>query len=196
MTEREKKSRSRAIVSTMAAVAMAIGAAAPIYAQAAKPVGAPPPTVDSVVAGGLNEDNPTHELLLDLRQMHLTNCAIQVQQAMNFLFDGEHARFIAEPLGQDSDHAPSVFVVESAPPVGGHTHLSTLMIAADCSGMYEQVIYWSQPCDIVKSTIFAKFTGEHLLLRDVRVSASGPALEVYLTPAGTGCVSVKKELFR
>ena len=70
------------------------------------------------------------------------------------------------------------------------------MIAPNCSGMYEQVVYWSQPCDVIKATIFAKFTGEHLLLRDVKVSDSGPALELYLTPAGTGCVSVKKELFR
>jgi hypothetical protein len=62
--------------------------------------------------------------------------------------------------------------------------------------MYEQVIYWSQPCDVVKSTIFAKFTGEHVLTRDVKVSDSGPAIELYLTPAGGGCISVKKELFR
>jgi hypothetical protein len=119
-----------------------------------------------------------------------------VQQAMGFLFEGGTAHFIAQPLGQDSDRWPAVFVVESAPPNSGHTHLSTLMIAPNCSGMYEQVVYWSQPCDSVKSTVFAKYTGTHVLLKDVQVSSAGPALEVYLTPAGSGCISVKKELFR
>jgi hypothetical protein len=143
-----------------------------------------------------DSDNPSHELLVDLQKMHLTTCAASVQQAMTFLFEGTHARFIAQPLGSDSDRWPAVFVVESQPPTGGHTHLSTLMIAPNCSGMYEQVVYWSDPCDVVKSSVFAKFTGDQVLLKDVRVSSSGPALNVYLMPAGPGCVSVKKELFR
>ena len=155
------------------------------------------PRADAAVSSGMNDAaNPSHELLLDLQQMHLTNCAASVQQAMSFLFEGQQAHFIAQPLGPDSDRWPAVFVVESTPPGGGHSHLATLMIAPNCSGMYEQVIYWSQPCDLVKSTIFAKFTGEHVLTRDVKVSDSGPAIELYLTPAGSGCVSVKKELFR
>jgi hypothetical protein len=175
--------------------AAVFGPLASANAQAAKHPGAPP--ADAAVSSGMNDaSNPSHELLLDLQQMHLTNCAASVQQAMTFLFEGSQAHFIAQPLGPDSDRWPAVFTVESVPPGGGHTHLSTLMIAANCSGMYQQVIYWSQPCDVVKSTVFAKFTGEHVLSRDVKVSDSGPAIELYLTPAGAGCVSVKKELFR
>jgi hypothetical protein len=182
-----------------AAVVGAIAIVSPlngVHAQAAKHEAPAAPPADAEVSGGMNDAaNPSHELLLDLQQMHLTNCAASVQQAMSFLFEGQQARFIAQPLGPDSDRWPAVFVVEAAP-TGGHTHLSTLMIAPNCAGMYEQVIYWSQPCDIVKSTVFAKFTGEHVLSRDVKVSDSGPALQVYLSAAGTGCVSVKKELFR
>ncbi len=196
MTPRTRLSRAgRAGAAAMALAAVVFSAAAPAYAQTKRSAEAPRP--DAAVSSGMNDTaNPTHELLLDLQQMHLTNCAVSVQQAMTFLFEGSHAQFTAQPLGPDSDRWPAVFVVETVPPAGGHSHLSTLMIAPNCSGMYEQVIYWSQPCDIVKSTIFAKFTGEHVLARDVKVSDSGPAIELYLTPAGTGCVSVKKELFR
>jgi hypothetical protein len=195
MTLRDRMKRTgRAAAAVMIGAVAAFAPLAAAHAQAAKK--AEPPPADATVAGGMNDlANPSHELLLDLQQMHLTNCAVSVQQAMAFLFEGQQAHFIAQPLGPDSDRWPAVFVVESAPP-GGHTHLSTLMIAPNCSGMYEQVIYWSQPCDVVKSTIFAKFTGEHVLTRDVKVSDSGPALEVYLSGAGTGCLSVKKELFR
>ena len=196
MTSRKRLSQAgRAVVAAMVWSAAVLGPLASADAQAARHPDAPP--ADAAVSSGMNDaSNPSHELLLDLQQMHLTTCAASVQQAMTFLFEGSNAHFIAQPLGPDSDRWPAVFTVESVPPGGGHTHLSTLMIAPNCSGMYEQVIYWSQPCDVVKSTIFAKFTGEHLLTRDVKVSDSGPAIELYLTPAGAGCVSVKKELFR
>jgi hypothetical protein len=187
-----------ALRAAAAALMFAVAALSPLSAAQAQASrrAAPPLRADAAVSGGMNDaSNPSHELLLDLQQMHLTNCAASVQQAMSFLFEGQQAHFIAQPLGPDSDRWPAVFVVESAPP-GGHTHLSTLMIAPNCSGMYEQVIYWSQPCDVLKSTVFAKFTGEHVLTRDVKVSDSGPAIELYLSPAGTGCLSVKKELFR
>jgi hypothetical protein len=196
MTPRGRLSQvGRSVAACMVWSAAAFGPLASAHAQAAKHPEAP--SADAAVSSGMNDaSNPSHELLLDLQQMHLTNCATSVTQAMTFLFEGGQANFIAQPLGPDSDRWPAVFTIESVAPGGGHTHLSTLMIAPNCSGMYEQVIYWGQPCDIVKSTIFAKFTGEHVLKRDVKVSDSGPAIELYLTPAGAGCVSVKKELFR
>ncbi len=197
MTLREKGGQAARAVAAALVWATAIVSpltAAPV--QAGRLAAVPPPA-DAAVSSGMNDSsNPSHELLLDLQQMHLTNCAAAVQQAMTFLFEGTQARFVAEPLGPDSDRWPAVFTVETDPPAGGHAHLSTLMIAPNCSGMYEQVIYWSQPCDLVKSTVFAKFTGEHVLTRDVKVSDSGPAIELYLSAAGAGCVSVKKELFR
>jgi hypothetical protein len=195
MTPRKRLSQvGRAVAALLVWSAAALGPLASAQAETKHP-DAPP--ADAAVSGGMNDaSNPEHELLLDLQQMHLTNCARSVQQAMTFLFEGSQAHFVAQPLGPDSDRWPAVFTVESVPPGGGHSHLSTLMIAPNCSGMYEQVIYWSQPCDVVKSTVFAKFTGEHVLTRDVKVSDSGPAIELYLNPAGTGCVSVKKELFR
>ena len=155
-----------------------------------------PPAADTDAAGGMSADSPDHDVLLALQQMHLTVCAPKVQQAMNFIFDGQPARFVAQPLGPDSDRWPTVFVIESADPAGGHTRLSTLTVSPGCAGMYEQVIYWTQPCASIKTSVFAKFNGEHVLMRDVKVSDDGPALQVYLSPAGSGCVSVKKELFR
>jgi tetratricopeptide (TPR) repeat protein len=39
------------------------------------------------------------------------------------------------------------------------------------------------------------FGAPHAILRNVQVSELNPGLQLYLTPAGTGCTSVKKELF-
>jgi hypothetical protein len=180
------------------AVVLGWAHAGPLMAEVAKPPApAPAPLrgVDSAVARGMGDSSPSQEIARALEQIHMTDCAGAVRQATDFLFEGQDANFIVQPLGPDSVRWPVVFVIESADPAGGHTRFATLMISPNCSGMYEQVIYWSQPCSVIKSTVFAKFTGEHLMLSQVRVSDAGPALQVYLTPAGAGCVSIKKELF-
>ncbi len=157
---------------------------------------APPLIAQSAVALSMNADGPAQEAARAMNQMHLTVCRAQAQKALDFIFEGQPAKFIAQPLGPDSDRWPTVFVIEGADPAGGHNRLSTLMISPDCAGMYEQVIYWNAPCSTIKATVFGSYTGEHRMLRDVAVSESGPALQVYLTSAGAGCLSVKKELFR
>jgi hypothetical protein len=185
------------------AVALALGWATPLLAAPARPAAKPAPAApalpphaaNSAVARGMGDASPSLQITRALQAIHLTACAGAVQQVTDFLFEGQDANFIAQPLGPDADRWPTVFVIESADPAGGHNRFATLMISPNCSGMYEQVLYWPQPCPVVKATVFAKFTGEHPLLSDVKVSDSGPALQVYLTPAGSGCVSVKKELF-
>ena len=186
---------SRRLKPLAAAVLLALATLAPAattLAQGAKAARAQ----DASAAAGMSDASPDLEVLQAMQQMHLTACAQRVQAAMSFLFDGQPARFVAQPLGPDSDRWPTVFIIESADPAGGHTRLSTLTVAPDCAGLYEQVIYWSEPCSTVKTSVFAKFTGEHAMMREVKVSDDGPALQVYLMPAGAGCVSVKKELFR
>lgn len=178
------------------AMLLAGAGAAPALAAPAKAPTATARAGDSAVARGMSDSNPSQQVARALQAMHLTACAGAVQQATDFLFEGQEANFIAQPLGPDADRWPTVFVIESADPAGGHDRFATLMVSPNCSGMYEQTIYWPQPCSVVKSTVFAKFTGEHPLLKEVQVSDSGPALQVYLTPAGAGCVSIKKELFR
>jgi hypothetical protein len=186
------------------AAAMVLGwaQAGPLKAEVAKPSPAASPAapaplrgVDTAVARGMGDSSPSLQVARALEQIHMTDCAGTVRQATDFLFEGQEANFIVQPLGPDSVRWPVVFVIESADPAGGHTRFATLMISPNCSGMYEQVIYWAQPCNVIKSTVFAKFTGDHLMLSQVRVSDAGPALQVYLTPAGAGCVSIKKELF-
>jgi hypothetical protein len=150
---------------------------------------------DGTLARGMPDISPSQQLALALQAIHMTACAGAVERVANFLFEGQDARFIAQPIGPDADRWPTVFVIESADPAGGPNRFSTLMISSNCSGMYEQTVYWPQPCAVIKSTLFAKFTGEHPLLSEVQVSDSGPALQVYLTAAGAGCISTKKELF-
>lgn len=102
-----------------------------------------------------------------------------------------------QPLGPDANRWPTVIVIEGAHQTMGRTRLSTLMVSPGptSSGLYEQLIYWDMPCAKLKSTVFAGFGAPHVLLRNVQVGELNPGLQLYLTPAGAGCISVKKELF-
>ncbi len=149
----------------------------------------------SDVARGLDDVTPSQKVIQALQAMHMVDCAATVQRITDFLFEGQDANFVAQPLGPDNVRWPTVFAIESADPAGGHTRFALLMIAGNCSGMYEQTLYWPNPCPVVKASVFARYTDEHPLLRDFKASADGPAREVFLTPAGPGCISIQKELF-
>jgi hypothetical protein len=171
-------------------------------AQSAKHATASPPTAPMPsVAGGLSTvaRSPSQQLARALREIHMTTCAPLAQTAADFLFENGAANFTVQPLGPNADQWPTVIVIESAHADQGRTRFSTITVApgpGGCSGLYEQVIHWTQSCPVLKATTFADFQSERLMLRDVRVSEANPGLQLYLTPAGTGCVSVKKELLR
>jgi hypothetical protein len=64
--------------------------------------------------------------------------------------------------------------------------------ANGCEGMYEVVVYWPQKCYDVADKIFAKFKKSGMLSKNISVLDGGVATKVFLLPAGTGCVSIKK----
>ncbi len=181
-----------------AALACALQAhSAPARGRPAPPAGTPTPA--GAVAEGMSTAGgaPSQRLAAAMSQIHLTVCAQTIHQAAEFLFEGQPANFTLQPLGPDPDRWPVVVTMESAHPTLGRTRLSTIIAAPGptCAGMYEQTIYWAQPCAELKRTTFAAFQSAHVLLRDVQVSEANAALQLYLMPGGPGCVSVKKELF-
>jgi hypothetical protein len=132
-----------------------------------------------------------------LRQIGMTECAASVQRAAHFLFEDGEVNFTVQPLGPDANRWPTVIVIEGAHAAAGRTRFSTLTVAPGpgCSGLYEQVIAWPTPCAELKATTFAAYANPKIILRDVQVSELNPGLQVYLMPSGSGCVSIKKELF-
>jgi hypothetical protein len=170
-------------------------------APAATPTPAPRPAA-AAVAGGLSTTTapPTQRLAQAMGQVRMTVCAPLAARIADFLLEGvADADFTLQPMGPDANLWPTVIVIESAHADLGRTRLSTITLspaARGCSATYEQVIHWAQPCAALKATTFAAYASEHPLFRNVRVSEVNPGLQLYLMPAGEGCVSVKKELLR
>ena len=66
--------------------------------------------------------------------------------------------------------------------------------ANGCGASYEAVSYWTQSCDAVATARFAQFKRVKPLQKDILLLDGGPASRVFLIQAGSGCVSVTKEI--
>jgi hypothetical protein len=91
-----------------------------------------------------------------------------------------------------------MLTLESSHATLGTTRYATVVVvpSESCSGYYEQSIFWPTACASVKATNFANFPQSRPLLRNIQASAASPSVSLLLMPAGTGCVSMKKEIFR
>jgi hypothetical protein len=66
--------------------------------------------------------------------------------------------------------------------------------ANSCSGAYDAVTYWEQPCQDVANKVFPDFKVDNPLRQAISVLNGGTNVRVFLMPAGPGCVSIKKEI--
>lgn len=184
-------------LAALAALAPSVNAAP--AARPATPKVAPPPvaarSAAAGVASGLN--GTSQRFAQALRSIHMTFCASAAQRAFDFLLEGQEGNFTVQPMGPDADRFPVVITLESYHAASGQTRFSTIMVAsaAGCTGMYEQVITWVQPCDVVRKQIFSSFSPKGPVYKNVQLLDGGPALQLYTMSNGAGCVSVKKELF-
>jgi len=173
-----------------------------VWAQPSGPrAAARPPAglASSSIAGSMGEavDSPLDRLNAALQQIGMTTCAGTVQRASSFLFEDGVANFTVQPLGPDANKWPVVITMETHHQTAGRSRFTTLIVAPGptCSGFYQQTIEWLAPCQELKTSVFANYKDFKLLFQTVQVGELSPAVQVYLIPAGTGCTSVKKELF-
>lgn len=66
--------------------------------------------------------------------------------------------------------------------------------ANGCGAIYEAIVYWPESCNGVARTQFSQFRARRSMQKNVLVLENETPTRVFLMPAGTGCVSVKKEL--
>ena len=66
---------------------------------------------------------------------------------------------------------------------------------AACSATYDGVEYSAQPCAEVQKSTFPTLKPQGALRKDIAMLSAG-TLKVFLMPAGSGCVIIKKEVVR
>jgi len=159
----------------------------PLQAQeAAKPAA---PTAGNVANGS----NAVTQAAV---QQGALNCAARINQVTNFLgFSSQAGAMLMMPASQpDQRLLPLAMEVPTA---SGSAYVSATFApnqANGCGAAYDAVVFWPQKCEAVAAKQFANLKRIGQLKTSITVLDGGVTTKVFLMPAGSGCVSIKKEV--
>ena len=129
-------------------------------------------------------------------QTGVLNCAVRINQVTNFLGFGAQAGALVMVAPSEPDQ--HLIPVAMEVPTQWGTAYVTAAFAPNqsngCGAAYDAVMYWPLPCEDVAAAQFANFKRVGQLKKDITVLDGGVTTKVFLLKAGTGCVSIKKEV--
>lgn len=124
------------------------------------------------------------------------NCVSRINQVSNFLGFGPQAGAVLMMPPSQPDQRLIPLAME-VPTDGGSAYVSATFApnqANGCGAAYDAVVYWPQKCEAVAAKQFASLKRAGQMKTSITVLDGGPATKVFLMPAGSGCVSIKKEV--
>lgn len=129
-------------------------------------------------------------------QQGVLSCASRINQVTNFLgFNAQSGALLMVPPGQPDQRLLPV-AIENVTETGP-AYLSATFApnqANGCGVTYDAIVYWTMNCEIVAVKQFGFVQKVGKLKKDITVLDGGVATKVFLMPAGSGCVSIKKEV--
>jgi hypothetical protein len=129
----------------------------------------------------------------------VAKCIPRINQVTSFLTaNTSNSGMVFNPPGSDVNQKLVATVIEAQAQTGGPSFISASYAptsnAQDCSATYDAVTFWPQACPQVATANFGAFKPAQALSRSILTLDGGPLVKVFLMPAGTGCVSIKKEV--
>lgn len=167
----------------------------PVWAQ--KQAIPPPPASNQPAPAPLAVDyNGANALTRAAVKQGALTCASRINQVSSFLGFGPHAgaMLMVPPNQPDQRLLPLAMEV---PTEAGSAYVSVTFApnqANGCGAAYDAVVYWPQKCDAVAAKQFVGLKRIGPMKTDITVLDGGMATKVFLMPAGSGCVSIKKEV--
>jgi hypothetical protein len=142
------------------------------------------------------QNAPTNAVTLTAVQQGVLNCAARINQVTTFLgyTPQAGALLMTPPTQPDQRLLP---LVMELPNDAGATYVVASFApnqANGCGATYDAVAYWPQPCEGVAGKQFPAFKNLGQIKNNITVLDGGAASKVFLLPAGSGCVSIKKEV--
>jgi hypothetical protein len=129
-------------------------------------------------------------------QQGVLRCTSRINQVSNFLGFGPQAGAVLMLPSSQPDQ--NLFPVAMEIPAEGAVAYVASTFAPNqangCAAVYDAVLYWPQSCESVADKQFANLKRIGQMKAAISVLDGGSATKVFLMPAGTGCVSIKKEL--
>ena len=169
-------------------------AAAP--AQAVAPETAPPASPAQPAKAAQASAPPVNPITMAAVKAGVLTCTSRINQVMTYLTAGSQSgAYLFTPKTQpdQSIFSASLEVAsQTGTPIYASASFAPLPGGA-AGAVYDAVEYVAQTCDFVEKNIFKDTKRAGVLKKDI-VMLDGVAIKVFLMPAGTGCVVIKKEV--
>ena len=126
----------------------------------------------------------------------VVHCQQRIQQVSDFLTGNAPS---SAALMMPPDHVNDRLVSASMEVSNGSSVFYANMdfsplVAYGCDATFETVSYWQNNCETVAKTQFAEAKNNGALRQSIMVLTAGSTLQVFLMPAGNGCVAIKKQI--
>lgn len=187
----------KSCTAAIALLAAGLALAGPALAQTAK-TPAPTRSAQAVTPAQARPAAPQgNQITQAVAQQGVSKCLGRVNQVTSFLTGNapSGAMLFVSPANGDRRLASVSMEIQTP---NALTYANTVFApgqgANECGATYEGVTYWNASCDDVATRVYAAFKPGRPLRQYIAVLDGGPAVKVFLMPAGQGCVSVKKEM--
>ena len=129
-------------------------------------------------------------------QAGVVHCQERVQQVADFLAGSgsSSGAMLLLPPDHLNDHMVSSALEVFDGSVLFYSNMDFApLVAYGCDAIFETVIYWPNNCEAVAKIQYkqAKVTGK--MRQYITVLTAGSNLQIFLMPAGNGCVAIKKQ---
>ena len=125
----------------------------------------------------------------------VVHCQERVHQVADFLASGSNsgARLLM-PTDHLNDHMVSASLEVFNGSVLFYSNMDFApLVAYGCDAVFETVTYWPNSCDVIAKTQFKQAQNTGKMRQYISVLTAGSNLQIFLMPAGNGCVVIKKQ---
>jgi hypothetical protein len=127
----------------------------------------------------------------------VVQCVDRVNQVTRYIGFGQGAGASLLIPGEDPDQRMVPLSMEISVPGVGPAYVAATFApgqANGCGAVYDAVIYSPLSCEDLAKEKYDTFEDKGVVRQQIRMLVGGASTRVFLMPAGTGCISIKKEL--
>lgn len=167
----------------------------PFQGETPQPVAAATPA-EKLPAPIVENTGPLNAVAQAAQKAGVVNCLGRINQVSNFLVAGAQQSGASLSVSPQlpNEHMASIAFEIKTPQVLSYANADFAPLATSCGGSYEAITHWQNSCKDVASKGYAQLKFIGVIQSNILVLEGGPQLRVFLMPAGTGCVAIKKEV--